>query len=538
MEDLNASNNVSKPDNVLSVITRATEIFLRGSLATWQANIFDVLRLLGHELGITRIYLCKNKQQHDDQVVTGIRYEWISDTDTANVDPPALQEINISESGYNRWIETFRQQGIIFGKVSDMPIGERGWFIGAEAKSIIAVPVFVEQEWWGFICFENYAPEEIWTSAEIDAFKTVALIFGAAIRRKRTEEALEREKKSVEQQAREIQDIARFPAEDPSPVLRISKDGVVLYANRAADPLLQSWQVTVGEHIPPHWQSINQRVFESNQTETTDVEYADQTFAVLFSPVISSDYVNLYAREVTKEREVDRMKSDFISLVSHQLRTPLTAIRWYSDKLIRKGASLDANQKEWAQDIYDTSIQLTAIVNDLLNISRLERGKIDPQLKPNDINKLINECIHELTLHAENKKITLNSDTPPIEPFNFDGELIKQVILNLISNAIKYTPNEGLVQVKTRVQDHDVIIEVIDSGIGIPQADQAAIFQRFFRAENASKQGIEGTGLGLSFAKMVVEKSGGDIWFSSTENNGSTFSFSLPLQPKVDTITS
>jgi len=456
-------DDLNRRDRILSAITQATEVFLRGSLISWQQNIFEVTRLLGKDLGIKRIYLCKNEHGENGQIVTGVRYEWLSQGDTTTVDAPALQEIDLKESGFSRWVEIFKKQGIIYSKVSDLPLGERGWFISAGAKSIIAVPVFVEQSWWGFICLEDYAPDEICSPAEVDAFKTVAVIFGAAIRRKRTEEALEREKKSVEQKAREVQDVARFPAEDPSPVLRVSKDGMVLYANRAATPLLQTWKIKLGERVPEIWQQKMHQVFTENRSEIADALVADRTFALLLFPVTQSDYINIYARDVTKEREVDRMKSDFIAMASHQLRTPLTTIRWYSDKILRKGENLNEKQVEWAKAVYETSVQLADLVDDLLNISRIERGKIEPQPKHGSLTVLLQSCINELDLQREKKGITLNLESQNLPDFMFDPDLIRQVQLNLISNAIKYTPQNGNISVKLSLKDDKALVEVRDN---------------------------------------------------------------------------
>jgi signal transduction histidine kinase len=221
-------------------------------------------------------------------------------------------------------------------------------------------------------------------------------------------------------------------------------------------------------------------------------------------------------------------------MASHQLRTPLTTIRWYSDKLLRKGDNLNEKQIEWTKAVYETAVQLAELVDGLLNISRIERGKIEPQPKLGSISALLQSCVDELKLHAEKKVITLECNFQAVPDFMFDADLIHQVQLNLLSNAIKYTPENGKITISLSIKETNVLVEVHDTGIGIPLIDQDKIFQRFYRASNAAQNSTEGTGLGLTFAKMIVEKSGGEMKFISNEGQGSTFSYTLPLKTMTE----
>ncbi|MEK7459340.1 MAG: ATP-binding protein [Patescibacteria group bacterium] len=242
-------------------------------------------------------------------------------------------------------------------------------------------------------------------------------------------------------------------------------------------------------------------------------------------------------RDVTHEREVDRMKSEFVSVASHQLRTPLTAIRWYLEDLQSEeiGQLSEAQKGNVAQAVLSTG-RMIRLVNDLLNVSRLESGHIAINPQPTDIAELLQGAVKEYakTAAENNCLVTLHLPERSFPEINIDPVLVRQVAVNLITNGIKYA-HQQISQARvdiTLTKDGDAYyrVDVSDNGMGIGEKDKERIFQRFFRADSAIKKQAEGSGLGLYIAKLIIEASGGMISFSSEENRGSKFWFLLPVK--------
>lgn len=241
-------------------------------------------------------------------------------------------------------------------------------------------------------------------------------------------------------------------------------------------------------------------------------------------------------RDITAEVAHEKLTSDFITVASHQLRTPLTSINVFA-KMLEDGMAGDMNA---LQSVYITNIttavrRMNALINTLLNITRIEAGGVTVQPRTVDIRLLIKEVLAEIAPPAAQKELHMVCHLDmDLESIKTDELLIKEVLLNLLTNAIKYTPVQGTITVTVAEDSSNVVFSVHDTGIGIPRKDHKYIFTKFFRADNASSVEVTGTGLGLYLAKTLAEQLGGDLWFKSAEHQGSTFYFSLPKSGSID----
>jgi signal transduction histidine kinase len=229
-------------------------------------------------------------------------------------------------------------------------------------------------------------------------------------------------------------------------------------------------------------------------------------------------------------KELDQTKDEFISMASHQLRTPLTTIKGYLSMVLEGDVGpVSKKEKDMIQHAFDGAERMVFLIGDLLNVSRLQSGKFVIENKPMDLAKMVGAEVTLLQETAKNHHLTLNYKKPEKFPLlSLDETKIRQVIMNFIDNAIFYTPAEGSIEVKLEADDKEVRFSVTDTGLGVPKEAQHHLFSKFYRAGNARKMRPDGTGLGLFMAKKVVVAQGGAIIFNSTEGKGSTFGFSLP----------
>jgi PAS domain S-box-containing protein len=241
-------------------------------------------------------------------------------------------------------------------------------------------------------------------------------------------------------------------------------------------------------------------------------------------------------RDISFEQEVDRMKSEFISLASHQLRTPLSAIQTYSNMLSAGYmGQVTAEQQQALETIIHATERMNELISTLLNITRMESGSIAVTMRQLQVSGLIEEVLKELALPAAEKSISLSLKTLGTAPKSIttDRFILKEIITNLITNAIKYTPEKGKVKVTVRLRKKDVLIQVADTGWGIPKFSQDQVFNKFFRGHNVVKRETSGTGLGLYLVKGLVGTLGGRIWFKSQESVGTDFFIELPRAGKT-----
>lgn len=337
-------------------------------------------------------------------------------------------------------------------------------------------------------------------------------------------------------------------------VIVTDAEGKIVTLNKAAKELLQIDEAAIGssitdamlledEHsamvIPsahPLIQSLRdkRRVMERS-FRIVRSDMVKVSLAITASPVlVDGDVIGGVGvfRDITHERDIDRAKTEFVSLASHQLRTPLTTISWYTELILGTDAdNLTDEQRNYLEVIYQGNRRMIDLVNALLNVSRLELGTLLIEPEPTDLKQLCNNVLRDVEPLIREKKhrVQFNFDES-IESIKVDPRLMTMIVQNLLTNAIKYTPEEGFVSLDIVKRYPDVMIRVSDSGFGIPVDQQDRIFSKLFRAENVTARNTEGTGLGLYIVKSILDHAGGRVWFESEENKGTTFYVTIPLE--------
>lgn len=240
-------------------------------------------------------------------------------------------------------------------------------------------------------------------------------------------------------------------------------------------------------------------------------------------------------RDITLDIKSDKMKTEFISVASHQLRTPLSAINVYSHMLDDGLAGkLNEEQASFVNSILTSVERMNHLITTLLNITRIEAGGVHVKISPVKLHELLQEIVREVTPDAHKKGLRVTNIIEDVGSINTDALLVKEVCANLLSNAIKYTPAGGSLTAGLQRKGNNLVISVADTGFGIPVTAQAHIFTKFFRADNIVSEDVSGTGLGLYLTKTIAENLNGELWFESAEGEGSTFYFSLPVKGSID----
>jgi len=351
--------------------------------------------------------------------------------------------------------------------------------------------------------------------------------------RKRAEEALLQSELHFRQFVERVNDI----------VYAIDLEGNITSLNRAGEEILgprekagNVFRILAPEHVDLIRQSI-MRVVRGESIPKIELEVfgADGTRIILEAStrLITKDGMPVgidgIARDVTQRKQAERMKSDFVSFVTHQLRTPLVGIKWLLE-LAAEGAKTSKETLDFIQDARSSADRMTRLVNDLLGVSRLEQGKLAVVLKDIDLIELTRSVLDQMKPLIREKGITLSvpamGDLPRLSA---DPQLLREAILNLVSNAMKYTLPGGTISIRIGQDDHKIRWEIEDSGIGVPKGAKGRLFEKFYRAENALSIETEGTGLGLYLVRLILERFGGRVWCESEEGHGATFLFTLPL---------
>lgn len=290
------------------------------------------------------------------------------------------------------------------------------------------------------------------------------------------------------------------------------------------------------EKLPIHQMIKSKQILHSSETNIKNADGEIFPVSVTASPIVIDGKFSggvIVFRDITKEKEIDREKTEFVSLTSHQLKTPLGTMGWYLELLLAGDVGkITKKQEELLRDMFESNTQMKNLVSSLLNISRIETGRLTIEPKKLQIADIIRASVKDVAEIAKTKgcEIFFKNTNTTIRPVPIDELLLTQVVHNFITNAIKYSKVDGgTVRISlTTDDDGNYIVAVADNGIGIPRLAQDKVFKKYFRAENALEMQVEGTGLGLYITKLIMENSGGKVWFESEEGKGTIFYALIP----------
>ena len=325
-------------------------------------------------------------------------------------------------------------------------------------------------------------------------------------------------------------------------IVRLDDDLIVDVANAAAHAFLgRAAESLVGRtaieaFIDPTIEAIARSARETGAANgELTLRHVDGPTLVVRGHRSSVRGVWLVMEDVSELRRLQRIRTEFIDNLSHELRTPLTTVSLLTETLVREadqaGEALPPRMRDRIGKIEVETDHLVQMVSELLDLSRIESGGPMLLLDTIDLGRLAVAAVERLRLFAERQGVTLRADVPSVVPAVRGAEdRLGQVLVNLLHNAVKFSPDGGEVVVRVRPGSDEIVVAVEDHGIGIAKADQARIFERFYKADKARRRG-GGTGLGLAIARHVVEGHGGRIRVESEEGSGSTFSFTVPIAP-------
>ncbi len=326
-------------------------------------------------------------------------------------------------------------------------------------------------------------------------------------------------------------------------IIVISPDQRVIFCNAAFCRALNiedtNWEGRPVVEVVPNADLLNliRQACSGNKTVTSEIvvgSVSTKSFAVTVTPVLPNNTPAgsvLVLHDISELRRLERARRDFVANISHEIKTPLTAIQGFSETLLNGALEDKEVSRRFLNIIQEHSVRLKQLTDDLLKLAQIEAGKLQLQYQPVAISDIIGPCIELAQMDSHQKKLNLKADySHDLPPVYGDVICLQQALQNLLNNAVFYTPPGGNITVKAYVQDSDIVISVTDTGAGIPKAEQERIFERFYRTDAARSREEGGTGLGLSIANHLVEAHGGRIRVHSEVGVGSIFSIHLPAK--------
>ena len=508
-ERKNAEWTLKRHTQILSAIGEATARLLRSS--NIEGKIPEILESLGLAMNVSCCTIFEI-DTFSEQPSIQIRYEWQRFSSTA-FDPSVA-------------IESFVPDLIRLSSGYFSSYGPEERNISFSKSTFVAIPINSNLGSWGFLGFFDEGNSFSWSRAEFDAAHTAANLIGAALQRNRYEEAI----RLNEARNRIILDAL------PDLLIRIDLAGVILdYSANSNHPLYLHRDMIIGKTFAQIWppELVQRIIGEVNQTsfvspchvEEFRLPYSNHAYEARLYPISTTEAL-IVIRDITEQVKLNEMKTDFINRASHELRTPLTTAMLMTE-LLQEGGTPEELDEYWHTLKSELNRQ-KILIDRLLIAGRLESGMMRLELSPIDIIPVLEDSLVAVKPIATKGKISMSLHTlarPALVLGDKSG--LQQVFINLFNNAVKFSRQGGSVEVSVSESETDVLIHIIDSGVGIPEQAIEHLFERFYRAKNVTIAEIPGSGIGLYIVKSIVDGLGGSIQVSSELDQGTTFIIAL-----------
>lgn len=327
-------------------------------------------------------------------------------------------------------------------------------------------------------------------------------------------------------------------------VITLNRNGDMIVTNPPAKRFIESWYYENNQkkadsshyHLPDEINNVLKEVIQSEEPVIHEISIQGRNWVTIMTPLYDQTYVRgavAVIRDMTEERRLDKLRKDFIANVSHELRTPISMLQGYSEAIVDDVAETKEDKNDLAKIINEESLRMGRLVNELLDIARMEAGQIQLNVEKVNINSYMNRIIKKFNGIAQERQININLRTD-LEGIAIlvDPDRMEQVFTNLIDNAIRHTNENGFVTIAATISNEELHVSIEDSGSGIPEEDIPFVFERFYKADKSRTRNKQkkGTGLGLAIAKNIIDAHQGTISVKSKLDKGTTFTFTIPLK--------